>query len=190
MREGHPPSGRIREVPKSPVAAPKARHTRKSRLFKFGWHHEVFRYSRPNARDGSIFLFGEFHRDTGRPFRGVRRGRLSTSPRRCEPFLRKSNANPQLPLGRCGHRPYAKSGEFLKRRRGGRLCPPGGVYWFYRNSQRIHMHQQYRMLEDAKRNTAAPRPHQSAPKTASLQFVPMGRSTLRKIIGSSITSCA
>ena len=125
MREGHPPSGRIREVPKSPVAAPKARHTRKSKLFKFGWHHEVFRYSRPNARDGSIFLFGEFHRDTGRPFRGVRRGRLSTSPRRCEPFLRKSNANPQLPLGRCGHRPYAKSGEFLKRRRGGRLCPPG-----------------------------------------------------------------
>ena len=79
----------------------------------------------PMHGTGVSFLFGEFHRDTGRPFRGVRRGRLSTSPRRCEPFLRKSNANPQLPLGRCGHRPYAKSGEFLKRRRGGRLCPPG-----------------------------------------------------------------
>ena len=80
--------------------------------------------------------------------------------------------------------------DFQALRRGGRLCPPGGVYWFYRNSRRRHMHQQYRMLEDAKRNTAAPRLHQSAPKTASLQFVPMGRSTLRKIIGSSITSCA
>ena len=68
---------------------------------------------------------GGYARNAGIFYRGVRRGRLSTSPRRCEPFLRKSNANPQLPLGRCGHRPYAKSGEFLKRRRGGRLCPPG-----------------------------------------------------------------